>query len=152
MSGLNEIAELPEDAGNKINKKYQKLKQLIAELNNRKLTTETVTDINDIIQQYNNHSQKTKSLSGLLGRTRILILKVVEKRMKLFPKNAMMTRWMAIGMAIFGVPMGVVYGLVLDNMAFMGVGISIGLSLGVGIGISLDKKIKKEGRQLNVEV
>lgn len=52
------------------------------------------------------------------------ILKLIEKELKLVPKNSYRNRWMAIGMSAFGVP----------------------------IGAGMDKKAFEEGRQLDMEI
>jgi len=47
----------------------------------------------------------------------------------------------AIGLAI-GAGLGVVFGIALDNMAFMSIGVGAGLSIGVAIGAGLDARNK----------
>ena len=59
---------------------------------------------------------------------------------------------MGIGMAVFGIPLGVVFGTTQGNMAFIGIGIPIGLVMGVAIGSQKDKKAKEEGKQLQVDI
>ncbi|MBT8222071.1 MAG: hypothetical protein KJN96_02760 [Eudoraea sp.] len=59
---------------------------------------------------------------------------------------------MALGMAVFGVPMGVAFGAALDNMAFLGIGIPIGMAIGIAIGTAMDEQAKKEGRQLDIDL
>jgi hypothetical protein len=49
-------------------------------------------------------------------------------------------------MDAIGIPIGVVFGSILDNMAYL----SIGLPIGLATGSSMDQKALKEGRQLNV--
>ncbi len=72
--------------------------------------------------------------------------------MRIVPKNAYRNRWLAIGMVVFGMPMGAAYGVSMGNMAFIGVGIPIGMVFGMAIGARMDKKAAKEGRQLKFEV
>jgi hypothetical protein len=55
---------------------------------------------------------------------------------------------MAIGMAVFGIPLGVVFGMSPGNMAFIGIGLPIGL----GVGSEKDKKAFREDRQLDIEI
>jgi hypothetical protein len=59
---------------------------------------------------------------------------------------------MALGIAVYGVPLGLAFGVSLDNMAFLGIGIPIGLAIGIGVGNGMDKKALKEGRQLDLEI
>jgi hypothetical protein len=60
------------------------------------------------------------------------------------------SQWMVLGMSIFGVPFGVIFGLALDNMAFLGIGLPMGMPIGMAIGAGKDKKAAGEGKVLNV--
>ena len=77
---------------------------------------------------------------------------MIEKEEKLVPKNAYRTRWMAIGMSVFGVPIGMAFGASLGNMAFLAIGIPLGMAIGIAIGAGMDKKALEEGRQLDIEI
>ena len=80
------------------------------------------------------------------------IIKKLEKEVKLVPKNYYSYLWLAIGIASFGVPIGVAFGAMLGNMAFLGIGLPIGLAIGFLVGYEMDKKAYEEGRQLDVEI
>jgi hypothetical protein len=45
-----------------------------------------------------------------------------------------------------------VFGIGLDNMAFLGLGLPIGLAIGAVLGLRMDKKAFEEGRQLDVKI
>ena len=49
-------------------------------------------------------------------------------------------QWLGIGMAVFGVPLGVGIGMALHNMAFIGIGLPIGLVIGIAVGTAKDKQ------------
>ena len=53
---------------------------------------------------------------------------------------------------IFGIPIGAAFGLSLNNMAFLGIGLPIGMSIGLAMGARMDNKAKEEGRQLDIEL
>lgn len=55
-------------------------------------------------------------------------------------------------MTAFGIPLGVAYGSITGNMAFIGIGLPIGMALGIAVGTGMDKKAMKEGRQLDIKV
>lgn len=80
------------------------------------------------------------------------MVNTLEKEVKLVPKNHYRNRWLALGMAAFGLPMGVVFGISLGNMAFLAIGLPIGMAIGIAVGTGLDKKASEEGRQLDVEI
>ena len=79
------------------------------------------------------------------------IIELLEKKHKIVPKKFYLNRWLALGMAVFGVPLGVVMGSSLGNMAFIGTGIPIGMVIGMALGADMDKKALKEGRQMDIE-
>jgi len=59
---------------------------------------------------------------------------------------------MALGMAAFGMPIGIVFGSIIGNMAFIGLGLPLGMVMGLALGTNKDKTAFEEGRQLNVEI
>ena len=80
------------------------------------------------------------------------MIQVLEKEQKLVPKNYYRKIWLILGMSAFGLPLGVVFGFALDNMAFLGIGLPIGMVIGMAFGAQMDKKAEKEGRQINMEM
>jgi hypothetical protein len=80
------------------------------------------------------------------------LIKLIEKEVKLVPKNYYRNLWLTLGMAGFGIPIGVAFGASLGNMAFIGVGLPIGLAFGIALGTGMDKKALAEGRQLDLEI
>ncbi len=58
---------------------------------------------------------------------------------------------MSLGMAAFGLPLGVVFGSSTGNMGLLGIGLPIGMVIGMGVGSKMDKKAFEEGRQLDLE-
>ena len=51
---------------------------------------------------------------------------------------------LAIGLAI-GAGLGIVFGMALDNMAFMSIGVGAGMCIGLAIGAGLDNQAKAGG-------
>lgn len=125
---------------------------LIKELRERELTEEVIKAINKEIEIINSISGNTRKLSRQVSRSKLMIFQTLDKKMKIVPKNAYRNRWLAIGMVVFGMPLGAAYGASMSNMAFIGVGIPIGMVIGLAIGTRMDKKAAKEGRQLKFEV
>ena len=72
------------------------------------------------------------------------------KTYKLTTKGYYGRLWMILGYAMFGVPLGVCMGAVLDNMGLMGAFMPIGMAIGLFFGSLLDKKAKQEGRQIQL--
>jgi drug/metabolite transporter (DMT)-like permease len=87
-----------------------------------------------------------------MKKTQTQIIKLIEKKHKLVTKNHYRNTWLAIGMAVFGIPLGVAFGTSLGNMALLGIGLPIGMAIGMGVGTGMDKKALEEGRQLDLEI
>ncbi|HET8858819.1 hypothetical protein [Marivirga sp.] len=87
----------------------------------------------------------------LLNKEQTQILRLVRKELRLIPKNYYTYLWMALGMAVFGLPLGIFYGKIIDNMGLVSLGLPIGLGIGIMVGMGLDSKVKKEGRQINAD-
>ena len=110
-----------------------------------------VDRINEGVKKINEFKGDYKELGKLILKFSRETLTFLEKELKLVSKNHYQNQWMAIGLAAFGVPLGVAFGTSLGNMAFMGIGLQIGLSLGLGVGASMDKKALGECRQLDID-
>ena len=87
-----------------------------------------------------------------LRKTQTSILSKIEKELKLVTKNHYRNTWLAVGMAAFGIPLGVAFGASLGNMAFLGIGLPIGMIIGMAVGTNMDTKAFDEGRQLDLEI
>lgn len=136
----------------KLKKCALNLKEILEALRNRDIPKDTVIQINQEINELNTFSGDDKGVKKKIKSAKSTILKQIEKKLKLVPKNHYRNQWMAIGMSSFGLPMGVVFGIVLDNMAFLGIGLPIGMAIGMAIGSSMDENARKEGRQLDVDL
>ena len=136
----------------KWHKKYEELAKLMNELRKRDLPPDLVSSINQGIAFLNNFLGSNQSLLKQVRTVELRILKLIEKELKLVPKNSYRTRWMVIGMSAFGVPIGMAFGAGLGNMAFLAIGIPFGMSIGIAIGTLMDKKALEEGRQLDIEI
>ncbi len=151
-----EITELEKRQNIEQNKKlmssYTSFWKMISELKKKEIPSEIVNSINQFIKDINSFSGSNKDLLKQMRKSRISILKLIEKELKIVPKNLYRNRWLAIGISGFGVPFGVAFGVVLGNMAFLGIGLPIGLGIGMAIGAEMDKKALKEGRQLDLEI
>lgn len=151
-----EINELKKRDGIDSNKKltdlYVQFGKLLSELRKRDLPDKVVHAINTNIDLIDLASGTEEELIKQLRKTQSDILRLIEKELKLVTKNHYRNIWLALGIAAFGVPLGVVFGLSLGNMGFMGIGIAIGIPVGLAIGTGLDKKAAEEGRQLDVEI
>lgn len=151
MTKLNNLNPRTEK-GKKWQKHYHTLQKLIEELNKKTIPEETTGFINKKIDEINDFSGSEKALSKELMKVQSSILKKIQKELKLVPKNHYRNIWIAIGMAVFGLPIGVGFGSALDNMAYIGIGLPIGIAIGISVGMGLDKKALEKGNQLNIEI
>lgn len=140
------------DQDKKLKVKFDYFAELINELDNRDLPSEIVNSININIEEVNSFIGENKALKKQIKKSQYSIMKLIEKELKIVPKNLYRTRWMAIGMSVFGIPMGAAFGASLGNMAYLGIGIPIGMAIGIAVGTNMDKRAFEEGKQLNLEV
>ncbi|RMG70221.1 MAG: hypothetical protein D6722_08960 [Bacteroidetes bacterium] len=101
--------------------------------------------INAQVEAVNRRATGDQALRKDLRKAQANIFKLLEKELKVVPKNFYRNRWMALGMAVIGIPLGVAFGASLGSMAFLGVGIPIGMSIGMALGAGMDKKAAEEG-------
>jgi len=140
------------DQNKKLVKVYTNLDNIINELKNRDVSTAIVVIINNDIEQINAFFGSQRQLLILMRKTQTKIIQLLEKQLKLVPQNHYRNLGFALGMTVFGTPIGVALGTFFGNMSFLGVGISTGLAIGIAVGTVMDKKALKEGRQLNIEM
>jgi hypothetical protein len=77
-------------------------------------------------------------------------LRTLEKDYSIVPKNYHRNKWMGIGMLLYGVTFGLIFSALLDNYAFIGIGLPIGMTLGMAIGTNKDNNAKTQGLQLDI--
>jgi hypothetical protein len=147
---LRQRKDLGDDT--KVKRGYFQFEKLLGQLSNKDLPGQIATSINSDIDELNAINSSGKELRKQLLKRQKKIVRLLERELKLVPVNHYRNTWMAIGMAAFGVPLGTTFGLMLDNMAFIGIGLPIGLAIGLAIGTGMDKKAYEEGRQLDIEV
>lgn len=150
MESLKNRPEITTDE--KLSKRYAAFRSLLTELGQRDLPADIMDQINEHVQRVNAFQGTSKALKKMISKERNGIVKLVEKELKLVPKGHYRNLWMVIGMSAFGIPMGAAFGLSMDNMAFLGIGMPIGMAIGIAIGAGLDQKAAEEGRQLSIEV
>ena len=150
---IKELDKRPNiDQDKKLTAAYAYFETLIIELKKKEIPSEIINSINRDIQDLNSFSGTNNDLLKQLKKRQSGIFKLLEKELKLVPKNLYRNRWLVIGMSVFGIPFGVIFGISLGNMAFLGIGIPLGMVVGIAIGTGMDKKAFEEGKQLDIEV
>ncbi len=151
-----EIKELKNRPGTDENRKlislYSQFEKLLVELRKRELSEEIINSINTEIDEINAVSGSGKELRKKIKNTQSKIIKLIEKEHKLVTENHYRNTWLAVGMAAFGIPMGVAFGASFGNMAFVAIGIPVGMAIGIAVGSGMDKKAFEEGRQIELEI
>lgn len=136
----------------KLNEAHSQFETLLKELEKKKLPESTISLINNCVNEINSTEIKGTQLIKLIRKQQKELLKQVEKIHKIVPKNYCQSFWLLIGMTAFGLPIGLIIGLSLNNIGLLGLGLPIGIGIGVIIGVIMDKKALNEGRQLNLEI
>jgi hypothetical protein len=150
---LKDLIERQDLQGNeKLHAAYLQLSALLKELADKQLSDKAIISINNVIEVLNAIPDSDKGFRTEIRKKQQSILQIIEKENKLVTKNHYRNTWLVMGMATIGVPLGIAFGLSLQNMAFLGIGIPIGMGIGIAIGAEMDKKALKEGRQLDIEL
>lgn len=150
---LIDLKERPEIAGDaKLSQRYMQLGKLLGELRKQGLSGEVISVINRHVRELNDMPLADAKFSKLVRTKQTAIITKVEKEHKIVPIHYYRNLWLAVGMSAFGIPLGVAFGISLDNMAFLSLGLPIGLAIGMAVGAGLDAKAAKEGRQLDIEI
>ncbi|QSE96915.1 DUF2207 domain-containing protein [Fulvivirga lutea] len=150
---IKELKKRPElDHDKKFVRSYTQFNQFLTALKSKEIPDEILAKINSGIEEVNTAETESKSLRKLIRKTQSNLMKTVVKELKMVPKNHYRNTWLAFGMTVFGIPLGVVFGTSMDNMGLMGIGLPIGMVIGMVLGASMDKKAFEEGRQLDVDI
>lgn len=144
---LSKRLEIQEDI--KLSKVYFQFEKLIDELRTKQLSDDVVGFINVNIEELN--LIFGKNFKKQIIKRQAKIIELVEKEHKIVPMKYYSRIWLAVGMAAFGLPIGVAFGASMGNMAFLGIGLPIGMVIGMAVGARMDKKALEEGRQLDWE-
>lgn len=132
-------------------KTINSLNELITEINTKEVSKNISDKINEIIKQINDETDE-KAFLIKLQEGKNNIIKIVIDELKWIPKNYYRKTMLPIGMVSIGLPIGVCFGLLLDNMGLMGIGLPIGIAIGTLLGSIKDKKALEENRQLETEI
>ena len=135
----------------KLSRIYNQLGELLKELREKELPPEVIKSINQDIEELNFTILTGIELRRLVKQKQTKIIKLVEKELKITPKNYYRNLWLVLGMSL-GSGIGVFIATSIGNMGLLGIGIPIGMVIGIAVGTAMDKKAFEEGRQLNIEV
>ena len=136
----------------KLSRVYDQLGKLLNELKTKELTPKIINYVNEDIEMLNSSSLADNELRKLAKLKQSNIIKLVGKELKIFPKNHYRNLWLVLGMSIFGLPIGVAFGLMNGNMGLLAIGLPIGMLIGMAVGSGMDNKAFIEGRQLDIEI
>ena len=145
-----ERSDISEDV--KLSKIYTRFQKLIKELKERELPDKIIETVNKEIEDINTTSLIGKELRKLTWQKQTKILGLLEKELKIVPKNHYRSIWTALGMSVFGLPIGIIIGTIIGNMGMLATGVGLGMCIGLFLGAGMDKKALKEGRQLDFEI
>jgi len=132
---------------------YSQFDILLSELRKKEVPDSIIQTINNEVEEINiSNSLTTNDLRKVIKKKQTAILRLIEKDLKLVPKNYYRTLWLALGMTVFGIPLGVLAGVFLGQPGLFAIGLPIGVAIGVTVGTAMDKTAAKENRQLNLEI
>lgn len=136
----------------KLSSTYTQFEELLSELKKKELSPGIISAINKCVEEVNSSAMTGVALRKLVKQKEKALLKQIEKELKIVPKNYYRNLWLALGMSVFGLPLGVAFGAVMGNMGLIAIGLPIGMSIGIAVGMGMDKKACAEGKQLDIEI
>jgi len=125
---------------------------LLEELYTRPLSDEMHADLREMAKGMNELEEREKGYFQILRQHQKVVVKRLVQEEGWSPMGYFQQLWMAQGMAVFGVALGLCFGVALKNMAFLGIGLPIGMAIGIAIGKKKDEEKKQAGQQLNWEI
>lgn len=134
----------------KLENAFNQFDTLLTELRKKEIPSQLIDRINAHVVEINSFAGSGTDFGKFIKMKQSAIVNLLAKEAKIVPKNYFQTIWMSMGMAAFGIPIGVAIGTATKNMGLLGVGLPIGLGLGVVVGRKMDEKAAKENRQLNI--
>lgn len=147
---IADFSELPE--GSKALKRLNKLRHLVVEIEKQPVPEEIAALINQQIDLLNAHDGTQHQVEKAIRRCRRKLLDLAVRKLKRTPKNYHRNLWTGLGMAVFGVPLGVSFGVSMQNMGLLGIGIPVGMAIGIALGTAMDRKAKERGSQLDIDM
>lgn len=148
----NDLKERPELTNDiKFSNSYNQFRELVRLLREKELPDLVSNHINEEIKILN-ELPFGPELRKALRKKQTKIVQLVEKQLKIVPKNYYRNLWFALGISAFGLPIGVAIALSIGNIGLLGIGFPFGIAIGAAVGSAMDKKAVKEGRQLNIEI
>jgi hypothetical protein len=136
----------------KLNNICSQFGELLKELRKKEIPGKIADAINEDVKDLNASLYSGNEFRKLLKQKQIRIVKLVEKELKIVPRNYYRNLWLAVGLSAFGLPIGLIFGMSMKNFGLLGIGLPIGMAIGIAVGTGMDKKAAKEGRLLDVEI
>ncbi|MEL6804098.1 MAG: hypothetical protein AAFO91_09985, partial [Bacteroidota bacterium] len=136
LQTLQRPAFIENDKG--FNKQFTRLETILEDLNSRSIASTTSDSINAQIEEINQHTGNKASYKKAFGSGSREITTLLQKAEGLTPKAYYQTLWMSLGMAAFGLPIGLLIALSVDNWGLLAIGLPIGSAVGVILGMSFD--------------
>lgn len=140
------------DQDQQLTKSFVDFENMIYALRKKYIPAHLVMVINQHIAELNAMSGSSKAIARELRKRQFVLLKLIEKEIRLVAKHHYRNLWLVIGMVAFGLPMGIVFGAGFDNMSLMGIGIPIGMFFGFVIGNEMDNNAFENGKQLDLVI
>ncbi len=129
---------------------YTSYKQLLEAVNAKSIPENTQQALLQMNEALNATSNDMNAWHKLLRKTITKAIALLAKEAKLSTPGYYRNLWMSVGMAAFGIPMGVAIGISVGNMGLLAIGLPIGLAIGMSVGSKMDADAKAKGLQLDV--
>jgi hypothetical protein len=147
---LYKLNELGQTENKRLKAVHMQMVKLIAALEKKEVPEAIQDEVNVKVANLNAFTGSEKEFARALNQNYNYLVHLLQEKLNWVPKDFYRTQWMALGLSVFGLPLGVAVGIALDNMAFMAAFLPVGMAIGMGLGTGMDKKAAEEGRVLEL--
>lgn len=147
---MKQLNELDHTTNKRMIAVHRQMQRLIAALEKKETPQAIIDEVDVKVANLNAFSGTEKEYIRETSKAFSYLLRLLQEKRNWVPRDFYRGQWMALGMSVFGMPLGVALGVALDNMAFMATFLPIGMVIGMAIGAGMDKKAEAEGRVLDL--
>lgn len=120
---------------------------LISEIETKNIPEEVCYKVNYQIDKINSiNGESEEQIKKQLEITFKKILNILEQDLGIIPQNYYRNMWLALGMSVFGLPLGVLIATFSSNISYLVFGMLIGMIAGLAYGSKKDQDALKENK------
>ncbi len=143
--------EISADGDSNIYGSISNLNILISEIESKNIPEEVCYKINYQIDKVNSFSKEHEvKIKKQLEITVHRILHILKRDLGIIPENYYRNQYLALGMTVFGLPLGALIATLTGNTSYLAFGMLLGIPIGIAIGSKKDQIADKENKVIKI--